>query len=156
MFEPFPGNYVWNLGVNLALVCGGNHGEIDEACRPLKEVAAKKNDPAAQMAWFESWMKLAERVERLGLIDEQANHPLSAGRKLMRAGIYYLMAERMPRNVPTALTLSTSMNSSSGVSSMDVNRRMPALFTSTLSGPSSWATPITRAQSSSEETSVCW
>src|SRR5690606_11764195 len=60
------------------------------------EIAAKKNDPVAQMAWFESWMKLAERVERLGQLDEQANHPLSAGRKLMRAGLYYLMAERMP------------------------------------------------------------
>lgn len=30
MFEPFPGNYVWNLGLNLALICGGNHGELDE------------------------------------------------------------------------------------------------------------------------------
>ena len=26
MFEPLPGNYVWNLSVNLALVTGGNHG----------------------------------------------------------------------------------------------------------------------------------
>src|SRR3954468_4448255 len=41
-------------------------------------------------------MKLAERVECLGDIDAQANHPLSAGRKYMRAGLYYLMAERMP------------------------------------------------------------
>ena len=41
-------------------------------------------------------MKLAERVERLGNVDTQANHPLSAGRKYMRAGLYYLLAERMP------------------------------------------------------------
>ena len=41
-------------------------------------------------------MKLAERVERLGDIDAQANHPLSAGRKYLRAGLYYLLAERMP------------------------------------------------------------
>jgi hypothetical protein len=96
MFEYFPNNYPWSLAVMGAISRGGMMGEIDEACRPLKDAAAKKNDPAAQMAWFESWMKVAERVERLGLADEQANHPLSAGRKLMRAGLYYLMAERMP------------------------------------------------------------
>src|SRR5258706_16403070 len=75
---------------------GGQVTEIDDACRPLREMREKKNDPAAQAAWFESWMKLAERVERLADSDAQKNHPLSAGRKYMRAGLYYLMAERMP------------------------------------------------------------
>jgi hypothetical protein len=96
MFEYFPNNYPWNLAVMGALNRGGQISEIDEACRPLKEIAARKNDPAAQDAWFQSWMKLAERVERLGDIDTQANHPLSAGRKYMRAGLYFLLAERMP------------------------------------------------------------
>jgi len=41
MFEPFPGNYVWNLATNLALYVGGNHGEIDAACRPLREAGVK-------------------------------------------------------------------------------------------------------------------
>lgn len=96
MFEYFPNNYPWSLAVMGAISRGGMIGEIDEACRPLKEFAARKNDPAAQMAWFESWMKVAERVERLGDADAQKGHPLSAGRKFMRAGLYYLMAERMP------------------------------------------------------------
>lgn len=96
MFEYFPNNYPWSLAVMGAISRGGMMGEIDEACRPLKEFAAKKNDPAAQVAWFESWMKVAERVERLANSDLQSNHPLSAGRKYMRAGLYYLMAERMP------------------------------------------------------------
>ena len=96
MFEYFPNNYPWSLAVMGAIGRGGMMSEIDDACRPLKEFAAKKNDPAAQVAWFESWMKLAERVERLGNIDVQANHPLSAGRKYIRAGLYYLLAERMP------------------------------------------------------------
>ena len=96
MFEYFPNNYPWSLAVMSALNRGGQISEVDDACRPLKEIAAKKNDPAAQDAWFQSWMKLAERVERLGDIDAQANHPLSAGRKYMRAGLYYLLAERMP------------------------------------------------------------
>lgn len=96
MFEYFPNNYPWSLAVMSALNRGGQVSEVDDACRPLKEIAAKKNDPSAQDAWFQSWMKLAERVERLGDIDAQANHPLSAGRKYMRAGLYYLLAERMP------------------------------------------------------------
>src|SRR5262249_26018452 len=96
MFEYFPNNYPWSLAVMGALNRGGQISEVDDACRPLKEIAARKNDPAAQSAWFESWMKLAERVERLASNDEQANHNLSAGRKLMRAGLYYLLAERMP------------------------------------------------------------
>ncbi len=96
MFEYFPNNYPWSLAVMGALSRGGQVSEVDDACRPLREIAAKKNDPAAQAAWFESWMKVAERVERLADIDAQKNHALSAGRKYMRAGLYYLMAERMP------------------------------------------------------------
>jgi hypothetical protein len=73
MFEYFPNNYPWSLAVMGALSRGGVIGEVDEACRPLREIAAKKNDPAAQIAWFESWMKVAERVERLGDSDAQKN-----------------------------------------------------------------------------------
>src|ERR1700730_5323606 len=94
MFEYFPNNYPWSLAVMGALSRGGMIGEVDEACRPLREIAAKKNDPAAQAAWFESWMKLAERVERLADSDVQKNHPLSAGRKYVRAGLFYLRGER--------------------------------------------------------------
>jgi hypothetical protein len=49
MFEPFPGNYVWNLAVNLALYTGGNHGEIDAACRPLREAAARGQDAGTEL-----------------------------------------------------------------------------------------------------------
>src|SRR5262249_50762433 len=75
MFEYFPNNYPWSLAVMGALSRGGVIGEVDEACRPLREIAAKKNDPAAQTAWFESWMRVAERVERLADVDAQKNHP---------------------------------------------------------------------------------
>lgn len=94
MYEYFPDNYTWSLGVMSALNRGGQIAEVDEACRPLRDIAARK-DATAQEAWFQSWMRMAERVERLGDVDMQRNHLLSAGRKYLRAGLYFLLAERM-------------------------------------------------------------
>lgn len=105
MFEYFPDNYPWSLATMWAINRGGAISEIDEACRPLKEIS-KKNDKAAQEAWYESWKKIAERVDSLGSNHEKAGEGLSAGRKYLRASIYYFMAERMlpsqdPRKVQT-------------------------------------------------------
>ena len=44
MFEYFPGNYVWNLGVVAALNSGGLIDEVDRACRPIREAAARGED----------------------------------------------------------------------------------------------------------------
>ncbi len=94
MFEYFPTNYTWNLGLNSVFSCGGNISEIEEACRPLKE-AAVEGGPTAQEAWYESWMKVASTVERLAGEDERAGNKLGAGRKYQRACVYYISAERM-------------------------------------------------------------
>ncbi|HVP80194.1 MAG TPA: alpha/beta fold hydrolase [Thermodesulfobacteriota bacterium] len=94
MFEYFPGNFVWNLGVMIAIDLGGAMGEIEEACRPLKE-ASKRNDDAAQREWCASWRKVGERIEALAMAHEKTGQYLSAGRKYIRAGIYFLVAERM-------------------------------------------------------------
>jgi dienelactone hydrolase len=94
MFEYFPGNFVWNLGVMIAIDLGGAMGEIEEACRPLKEIA-KRNDDSAQREWCANWRKVAQRIEALAFAHEKAGQYLSAGRKYIRAGIYYLVAERM-------------------------------------------------------------
>jgi hypothetical protein len=57
VFEYFSENYPWSLATMWAINRGGAISEIDEACRPLKEIS-KKNDKAAQEAWYESWKKL--------------------------------------------------------------------------------------------------
>jgi fermentation-respiration switch protein FrsA (DUF1100 family) len=94
MFEPFPGNYVWNLQTNLALACGGNYGEIDVANRPIIE-AAKAGGDAGTAQLFDSWLAVADQVARNAEADEAAGYLLSAGSKYLRASGYYLSAERM-------------------------------------------------------------
>jgi pimeloyl-ACP methyl ester carboxylesterase len=94
MYEPFPGNYVWNLSTNLALMCGGNIGEIDEACRPIREAAARGED-AGTALFFDSWVKVARQVIANGEADEAKGRNLSAGLKYQRAAGYLLAAERM-------------------------------------------------------------
>ncbi|MFM6930987.1 MAG: alpha/beta hydrolase, partial [Novosphingobium sp.] len=93
MFEPFPGNYVWNLATNLALVCGGNHGEIDEANRPIME-ASKSGADAGSAQMFDSWIRVADQVAANAAADEAEGYLLSAGTKYLRASGYYLAAER--------------------------------------------------------------
>ena len=94
MFEPFPGNYVWNLGVNLALVCGGNIGEIDRASRPIREASGRGED-AGTAQFFDSWIAVADQIVRNGEADEAMGRLLSAAAKYGRASGYYLTAERM-------------------------------------------------------------
>ena len=94
MFEPFPGNYVWNLATNLALACGGNYGEIDAANRPIME-ASKAGADAGSAQMFDSWITVADQVTANAEGDEAAGYLLSAGTKYLRASGYYLAAERM-------------------------------------------------------------
>jgi fermentation-respiration switch protein FrsA (DUF1100 family) len=94
MFEPFPGNYVWNLATNLALICGGNHGEIDEANRPIID-ASKAGADASSARLFDSWIRVADQVAANAAADEALGYRLSAGTKYLRASGYYLAAERM-------------------------------------------------------------
>jgi len=94
MFEYFDShNYAWNQTLQIALAGPGNINEIDTYCRHLKELSRGGPD-AAQAAWLESWRKLAAHVEELAIRDEEDGHFLSAGRKYIRASMYYIIAER--------------------------------------------------------------
>jgi dienelactone hydrolase len=98
VFEYFPSFYSWNLGVLMAAQLGGDLNEIDAACRSLQAIAARpdaKNDPVAQVAWVDAWSALARRVEGFATRDEGLGHRWSAGRKYLRACVYWFTAERM-------------------------------------------------------------
>ena len=94
MLEYFPTNYVWNLSTNIALVMGGNVGEVDAICRKLTD-ASKSADDSGTAAFFEAWCEQADRLVELAEEDVAAGRRLSAGAKYGRAATYYITAERM-------------------------------------------------------------
>ena len=94
MFQYFPTNYVWSLAVCGALEAGGKIGEIDEACRPLLEIARQGDDPGTE-AFFKAWQAMAEKLVVLAADDEALGRNFSAGEKLQRAALYLQTAERM-------------------------------------------------------------
>ena len=97
MYEPFPGNYVWNLSVNLALTMGGAIGEIDEANKPVLAAASRGADEGTP-AFFESWTKLADRLVAQAEANAAVGHRISASEKYRRACVYYMVAERMQKH----------------------------------------------------------
>jgi pimeloyl-ACP methyl ester carboxylesterase len=95
VFEPFPGNYVWNLSVGLALATGGLIGEVDRACRPLLNAPPEQTETEATEAFLLSWCALADTLVELADHDLARGRRHSAGEKHKRAAVYYQTAERM-------------------------------------------------------------
>ena len=93
MFEYFPGNYVWNLFVNIAMSSGAQIGEVDQACRPALE-ASKRGEDAGTSVFIESWVAVGDRLIRMAEEDLAKGRSLSAGEKYRRAAVYYATAER--------------------------------------------------------------
>ncbi|MFC4455406.1 alpha/beta hydrolase family protein [Deinococcus sonorensis] len=94
MFQYFPGNYVWNLAINLAMEMGAKIGELDEMCRPLMEVSQQGDDEGTRL-FLQSWERMGDNLIALAHEDEAQGRLISAGTKLGRAATYLLTAERM-------------------------------------------------------------
>ncbi len=94
LFEPFPGNYVWNLSVAIALASGAQIGEIVDMCQPLKEAAVRGED-AGTAEFLAAWVRMADQLIDLAGEDERRGRSFSAAGKLQRAALYLLTAERM-------------------------------------------------------------
>ncbi|HEU5266255.1 MAG TPA: alpha/beta fold hydrolase [Jatrophihabitans sp.] len=105
MFEYFPGNYVWNLGVVATLNSGGLIDEVDRACRPIREAAAQGED-AGTPEFLRAWTALADQLVEQAEDAEKAGHHRTAGQLYARATNYLCQAERMlansdPNRIPT-------------------------------------------------------
>ena len=94
MFEYFPGNYVWNLGVVATLNSGGLIDEVDRACRPIKELAANGAD-AGTPDFLRAWTALTDQLVAQAQDAEKAGHDRTAGQLYARATNYLCQAERM-------------------------------------------------------------
>jgi dienelactone hydrolase len=94
LLEIFPGNYVWNLSVSIALASGAEVGEVVDMCQPLKDSASRGVD-AGTAAFLSEWVKMADKLAGLAQEDAARDRRFSAAHKLRRAALYYLTAERM-------------------------------------------------------------
>ncbi len=94
LFQYFPGNYVWNLSVAIALESGARIGEIEDMCRPLLEAAARGED-AGTPDFMRRWVEMGDRLSGLADEDLALGRGLSAAAKLDRAALYFQVAERM-------------------------------------------------------------
>ena len=105
MFEYFPGNYVWNLGVVATLNSGGLIDEVDRACRPIRE-AAQQGEDAGTPEFLRAWTQLTDQLVGQAEEAEKAGHTRTAGQLYARATNYLCQAERMlahsdPNRIPT-------------------------------------------------------
>jgi dienelactone hydrolase len=94
MFEYFPGNYVWNLGVVAALNSGGYIDEIDRACRPLRDAATRGEDVGSE-EFLASWTAVVDDLVTAADENRKAGRDLAAGHAYARAANYLINAERM-------------------------------------------------------------
>src|SRR5215472_594528 len=94
MFEYFPGNYVWNLALNIALSSGAQIGELDQACRPALAASQSGSDSGTRVL-IDSLIAVADRVCSMADADADRGRYRSAGAKFRRAAVYYATAERM-------------------------------------------------------------
>ena len=94
MYEPFPGNYVWNLSVNICIGMGGAIGEIDQANDRVRELA-KQGDDTGTEAFFSSWIAMAD-----GVIASSPS--LAPSQSDSMASIYFfgVAARRIVRDAP--------------------------------------------------------
>jgi dienelactone hydrolase len=94
VFEYFPGNYVWNLGVVATLNSGGFIDEVDRACRPIREAATRGSDVGTR-DFMAAWTAVVDDLQAQAVADERAGHWRTAGQKYARATNYLVQAERM-------------------------------------------------------------
>jgi alpha-beta hydrolase superfamily lysophospholipase len=92
MFQYFPGNYMWSLAVMRAMASGAMLGEIDWACKDLKD-AARVGPLGDNEAWHQAWIRLSDQVHAIADSNAGKGNIITARDHYMRAALYYQWAE---------------------------------------------------------------
>jgi cephalosporin-C deacetylase-like acetyl esterase len=103
MFSYFEDNYTWSSAVNLALMAGGEVGQMDQFLHPLRHKAT-----AAAEDWANAWDAMAKHQTNLAAEDVAQGHRQSASARYLRASIYHLTGERQIPPGPSKTQLYTS------------------------------------------------
>lgn len=82
---------MWSSAVNLALMAGGDLGQIHRFLSVIRENPKLNNDTNA---WTNAWNAMAEQQKTLAEEDVRRGHTLSASARYLRASIYHLTGER--------------------------------------------------------------
>jgi len=88
MFWYFEANYMWSSVVALAMMAGGQLGQIDRFLVPLRKV---EGDTAE---WTKAWDYMAEEQKELAAQDLEKGYLQSASARYLRASTYFLTGER--------------------------------------------------------------
>jgi len=88
MFEYFPHNYTWSAAFALALMAGGQLGQMDRWLSPIRDSGPEPD------AWTWAWDAMAKEQEEHGTRELASGFRLGASARDIRAAIYYLTGER--------------------------------------------------------------
>lgn len=88
MFYYFEANYMWSSAVALAMMAGGQLGQIDRFLAPLRNVEANTAE------WTKAWDSMAEQQKELAAQDLEKGYLQSASARYLRASTYFLTGER--------------------------------------------------------------
>jgi alpha-beta hydrolase superfamily lysophospholipase len=88
MFQYFPGNARWSAGLILAIMAGGQLGQIDRWLSPLKDGKPDEND------WAKAWDEAGYQQEREAAKDVAKGYLRSASERYFHASTYHLTGER--------------------------------------------------------------
>jgi dipeptidyl aminopeptidase/acylaminoacyl peptidase len=88
MFSYLPNNYMWSSALNLALMAGGDLGQIDQW------IASIRNEQGSEEYWTTAWDSMAEQQKKHAVEEEKNGYFQSASARYLRACVYHLTGER--------------------------------------------------------------
>ncbi len=101
MYEPFPGNYVWNLSVNICIGMGGAMGEMDKANEEVRRISHQLSSAILQKFGLKAQLEaLADVIPDSGKLQvELVTHGLKERLGYQTELQIYRMVQELVHNV---------------------------------------------------------